>query len=132
VPRIKHLATTKSWWDTVDNLDTLMGAIALAYPEVNTTLVAWSEDENIWLRRLAIDHQLQRKEQTDTDLLRQIIVSNLDQREFFITKAIGWALRDYSKTDPNWVAAFIAEFGDLMAPLSIREASKYLAKTDSV
>ncbi|MCL2882378.1 MAG: DNA alkylation repair protein [Coriobacteriia bacterium] len=126
IPRIKRLATTKSWWDTVDNLDTVVGGIALNYPEVNKILLAWSTDDNFWLRRLAIDHQLSRKEQTDTQLLQQILVNNLGQTEFFITKAMGWALRAYSKIDPGWVGAFIDAHSDQMAPLSIREASKYL------
>ncbi|MCL2654406.1 MAG: DNA alkylation repair protein [Coriobacteriia bacterium] len=126
IPRIKRLATTKSWWDTVDSLDTIVGNIALSYPEVNKTLLAWSVDDNFWLRRLAIDHQLLRKERTDTELLSRILVNNLGQTEFFITKAIGWALRAYSKIDPEWVGAFIDAHRDQMAPLSIREASKYL------
>ena len=126
IPHIRRLATTKSWWDTVDSLDTVVGGIAQKYPEVNTTLLAWSVDDNFWLRRLAIDHQLNRKEQTDAELLRQILTNNLGQTEFFITKAIGWALRAYSKVDPGWVRAFIDAHRDQMAPLSIREGSKYL------
>ena len=70
--------------------------------------------------------QLLRKDQTDTALLEEIIVANLGQQEFFINKAIGWALRDYSKTDPGWVRAFIGRHRDGLAPLSVREASKYL------
>ena len=80
----------------------------------------------MWVRRLAIDHQLQRKESTDVELLSSIIEANLGSGEFFIDKAIGWALRDYSKTDPEWVRAFIAEHRRDMAALAVREASKYL------
>jgi 3-methyladenine DNA glycosylase AlkD len=123
---IKRLATTKSWWDTVDSLDRIAGQIALAYPESNATLLAWSTDDSMWLRRLAIDHQLVRKEATNTQLLAEILQNNLGQTEFFINKAIGWALRDYSKTNPAWVRNFIEEHRNQMAPLSIREASKYL------
>jgi len=126
IPRIRRLAQAKPWWDTVDNLDTVVGEVALAYPEVKQTMLAWSVDDDFWLRRLAIDHQLLRKEQTDTVLLRRILVNNLGQTEFFINKAIGWALRDYSKTDPAWVRAFIDKHRERMAALSIREASKYL------
>lgn len=126
VPRLKTLVTRKSWWDTIDNLDRIIGGIALRHPEVEQTLLAWSTDENIWLRRVAIDHQLLRKKNTNTDLLGRILVNNLGQQEFFINKAIGWALRDYSKTDPTWVRAFIETHRDEMAPLSLREASKYL------
>lgn len=126
VPRLQQLIITKSWWDTVDCLDRIVGGIALRYPEVNATLLAWSQSDNLWLRRVAIDHQLLRKEQTDTALLEQILCNNLGQREFFINKAIGWALRDYSKTHPQWVRAFIDQHRSHMAALSIREASKYL------
>ena len=75
---------------------------------------------------MAIDHQLTRKNKTNTVPLEQILVSNLGQTEFFITKAIGWSLRDYSKTDPDWVRGFLDRHRGDMAPLSIREASKYL------
>ena len=89
-------------------------------------MLTWSVDDDLWLRRIAIDHQLLRKDQTDTALLEEIIVANLGQQEFFINKAIGWALRDYSKTDPGWVRAFIERHRDGLAPLSVREAGKYL------
>ena len=123
---LKRLVITKSWWDTVDCLDTIIGNVALKYPAVNEILLAWSTDDNIWLRRIAIDHQLQRKDKTDAELLEKIIVNNLGQKEFFVNKAIGWSLREYSKTDPEWVRGFIKRYKDKMAPLSIREASKYL------
>ena len=126
IPNIQRLIVTKSWWDTVDSVDVLVGRVALRYPEINDTLLAWSLDENLWLRRVAIDHQLMRKEKTDTVLLERILINNLDQTEFFINKAIGWSLRDYSKTNPDWVRRFIAKHRDTMAPLSVREASKYL------
>ena len=126
IPNIRKLVVSKSWWDTVDCLDVLVGDIALRYNEVNETLLAWSIDANFWLRRLAIDHQLTRREKTDTALLERIIVNNLGQTEFFINKAIGWALRDYSKTDPDWVRSFLERHAGEMATLSIREARKYL------
>lgn len=126
IPNLRDLAITKSWWDTIDGLDAIVGAIALSYPEVNETILAWSRDDNFWLRRIAIDHQLQRKEKTNTELLAKILMNNFNQTEFFINKAIGWALRAYSKTDPEWVRAFIAQHQSEMAPLSIREGSKYL------
>ena len=123
---IKQLILTKSWWDTVDCIDGFVGYLALKDSSINQTLLEWSIDENFWLRRIAIDHQLQRKDKTDTELLSTIIKNNLNQTEFFIGKAIGWALREYSKTNPEWVRNFIAENKDNMASLSIREASKYL------
>ena len=126
IPKFKQLILKKSWWDTIDNLDMTIGALALKDSNVNKILMEWSIDENIWLRRIAIDHQLLRKEKTDTELLEKILKNNLGQAEFFINKAIGWALRDYSKTNPNWVKNFIEKNREKMAKLSIREASKYL------
>jgi 3-methyladenine DNA glycosylase AlkD len=126
VPKLRELAVAKSWWDTIDGLDAIVGDIAHRFPQVNDTLLAWSLDDNFWLRRIAIDHQLRRKEETDTDLLEQIIVNNLGQTEFFINKAIGWSLREYSKTNPDWVRGFIDRHRREMASLSIKEASKYI------
>ena len=126
LPQLKKLAQSKSWWDTIDFLDRLAGSIIAGFPETRPVILQWSRDEDIWLRRLAIDHQLLRKDQTDQHLLEQILVNNLNQTEFFINKAIGWALRDYSKTNPEWVKNFIRQHHGKMAPLSIREASKYL------
>ena len=126
LPRLKKLAQTKSWWDTIDFLDRLVGSIIARFPETKATILSWSCDEDIWLRRLAIDHQLSRKEKTDTELLEKILANNLGQPEFFINKAIGWALRDYSKTNPDWVRDFIERHRAAMAALSIREGSKYL------
>ena len=126
IPKLKQLILKKSWWDTIDNLDMTIGALALKDSNVNKILLEWSLDENIWLRRIAIDHQLLRKEKTNTELLEKILKNNLGQAEFFINKAIGWALRDYSKTNPEWVKNFIKENRENMAKLSIREASKYL------
>lgn len=126
LPKLKQLIQTKSWWDSVDNLDTLIGEIVVKDPKAKATMLAWSQDEDFWLRRIAIDHQLLRKEDTDTELLEQILVNNLNQTEFFINKAIGWSLRDYSKTNPGWVRDFLNKYQEQLAPLSIREASKYL------
>lgn len=126
LPRLKKLAQTKSWWDTIDFLDRLVGSIIVRFPETKEIILSWSCDEDFWLRRLAIDHQLLRKEETDTELLEKILVNNLDQTEFFINKAIGWALRDYSKTNSDWVRDFIQRHREEMAALSILEGSKYL------
>lgn len=126
IPLLKNLVLSKSWWDTIDGLDRLLGALALAYPQVKETLIQWSLADNFWLRRIAIDHQLLQKEQTDTQLLATIIKNNFGEKEFFINKAIGWSLRDYSKTNPQWVRHFLEEHINEMAPLSVKEASKYL------
>lgn len=115
------LITNQPWWDITDNLDRTVGIIA-----TKQQMLDWAQRSNFWLRRVAIIHQLKRKSATDTDLLVQIIILNLGSQEFFINKAIGWALREYSKTDPGWVNAFIMTHRDHMATLTVREASKYL------
>ena len=124
--KIKKLAQTKPWWDTIDFLCRSVGFICLHYPETKKFVLEWSRDEDFWLRRLAIEHQLLQKEETDVQLLEQILVNNLDQTEFFINKAIGWALRDYSKTNPDWVLEFIEKYKYRLSKLSIKEGSKYL------
>jgi len=126
IKKLKKLIVTKSWWDTVDGLDVIVGEIAMKYPEVNETLLLWSKDENIWLSRIAIDHQLSRKENTDTQLLEAVIVNNLGTSEFFIDKAIGWSLREYSKTNPKWVKDFIEKYREQLSKLSTKEGSKYI------
>ena len=126
LPKLECLVVTKSWWDTVDILDRVVGSLVPNHPELEEVLLKWSLSDNICLRRVAIDHQLLRKEKTNIQLMEKILLNNLDQTEFFINKAIGWSLRDYSKTNPEWVARFIEKNQKRMAELSIKEASKYL------
>ncbi|NLP37432.1 MAG: DNA alkylation repair protein [Firmicutes bacterium] len=126
LPLMQKLITTKSWWDTVDMLaQHPVGTIALNYPEViPETIIDWAQSENMWLRRTAILFQLKYKENTDEELLSEIVKQNAGSKEFFIQKAIGWALREYSKTNPESVKKFIAE--NKLPKLSQREGSKYL------
>ena len=126
IPRIWKYIKEKQWWDTIDFFDRIIGEIGLGDSRVDALMLAWSVDEDFWVRRIAIDHQLLRKERTNTELLEQILVNNLGSNEFFINKAIGWSLRDYSKTDPEWVRTFISKYRDRMDKLSIREGSKYI------
>lgn len=126
IPKMKKYIKLKQWWDTIDFFDKIIGDIGLRDKRVNDLMLEWSKDDDFWIRRIAIDHQLCRKEKTNTDLLERIIVNNLGSDEFFINKAIGWSLRDYSKTDPNWVRNFINKYKDKMNKLSIKEASKYI------
>ncbi len=126
VPKLKTYLQTKSWWDTVDGLDTLVGKIFYVDERIDDLMITWSTDEDFWVRRAAIGHQRGRKEFTCTDLLERIILNNLGSDEFFINKAIGWALREYSKTNPAWVRDFVDAHRDEMHSLSIREASKYI------
>ena len=127
LPKLERLVVTKSWWDTVDILDRVVGSLVYDKPELEKIILQWSLSDNIWLRRVAIDHQLLRKEKTNVQLMEKILLNNLDRTEFFINKAIGWALRDYSKTNPAWVETFIEKNKERMAELSIKEASKYLS-----
>lgn len=117
---------TKQWWDTIDFFDEIIGGIGLRDRRVNGLMLDWSLDGDFWVRRIAIDHQLGRKEKTDAALLEKIIVNNLGSNEFFVNKAIGWALRDYSKTNPAWVKDFLSRHGGEMSKLSLREAGKYI------
>lgn len=117
---------TNQWWDSIDVMNTIIGDIGLLDPRVDELMLKWSTDKDFWLRRVAITHQLMRKINTNTELLEKILVNNFGSDEFFINKAIGWALRDYSKTDPDWVRNFIENHWEKMSKLSIREGSKYI------
>ena len=109
-----------------DYIHKFVGIIALKYPEQKKLILKWSLDKNIWLRRIAIDHQIGLKEKTDTELLNKILINNFNEKEFFIAKAIGWSLRDYAKTNPNWVLEFLNTYKNQMQKLSVREAKKRL------
>lgn len=123
---LERLITTKSWWDSVDSIAPQVGELARKYPElVEENINHWSKHDNFWLRRASILFQLKYKNETNEALLYEYMVKNADSKEFFIQKAIGWALREYSKTNPESVKAFIE--GNQLAPLSIREGSKYLS-----
>ncbi|HHV28343.1 DNA alkylation repair protein [Acetivibrio mesophilus] len=125
IDKIEKLIITNSWWDSVDCIDSIVGHLCLKYPQLKDSVIPkWIDSENIWLKRIAINFQLEYKEKTDTDILSRAILKNCDTGEFFINKAIGWALREYSKTDKEWVKQFIAH--NKLHSLSVREASKYL------
>lgn len=127
ISKLKYLVVTKSWWDTVDLLSKIIGDVVNRNKELKTLMLEWTKKENnIWLRRVAILHQLSFKENVDKLLLETILEDNLSDGEFFINKAIGWALRDYSKVNPEWVRKFIEKNRSEMANLSLREAMKYL------
>lgn len=123
---IEKYIKTNQWWDTIDGLDRIVGNIAFTDERINDLMLKWSTDEDFWVRRIAIDHQICRKDKTNTILLEKILVNNFGSSEFFINKAIGWSLRDYSKTNPDWVRNFVETHKDKMDKLSIREATKYI------
>ena len=126
ISKLKYLIVTKSWWDTVDLLAKVIGSLVIRIEGYDKIMLEWSKDSNIWLKREAILYQLSLKDKVDEIILDKILVNNLGDNEFFINKAIGWALRDYSKFNPEWVREFIKKNKDNMANLSIREASKYI------
>ena len=123
---MQKLITTKSWWDTVDSLaPNAVGQLAKDFPEVKEEVIeSWAYGNHLWLRRAAILYQLKFKGGTEESRLYRYIVQNATSREFFIQKAIGWALREYSKTNPESVRLFIQE--QELPKLSIREGSKYI------
>ncbi len=122
--KLEILITTKSWWDSVDVLVKRVGNIMHHDPKAKELIYCWGQSENIWLKRTAIICQLGLKKVTDLEVLSEMIEMNLASQEFFVNKAIGWALREYAKTDPDWVQQFVVEHQKVLHPLSIREALK--------
>lgn len=134
LPLFRHMVITGAWWDHVDEIAShLVGDVLRAEPDAVVPLLRqWAEDADLWLRRTAILSQLRSKVATDIGLLTYCLQTNMEGslhgREFFIRKAIGWALREYSKTDPDWVRVFLARHGESLSGLSIREASRHLGR----
>lgn len=122
----EYMGTHKSWWDTVDFIASkLIGTYFLRFPElIPKTIPTWLESGNIWLQRSALIFQLKYKGETDTSVLSNSIEALLGSQEFFINKAIGWALREYSKTNPEWVDKFVAKTE--LSNLSKREALRLI------
>lgn len=127
ITTLEHLIITKSWWDTVDLLASHpVGTMFKRFPNVRKKYLGkWRKSENMWLRRTTLLFQLGYKKETDFDLLCEIIGENLGSQEFFINKAIGWALRQYAHTNPVPVKKFVNATKELH-PLSKREALKNL------
>ncbi len=127
LPLMEYLITTKSWWDTVDGVaGWLVGAILKKYPEhIKPLTTRWMDSENIWLQRSCLLFQLQYKKDTDLDLLFGFIDRLSDHKSFWIRKAIGWVLREYSKTDPQTVQQYVDAHPELSG-LSKREALKVI------
>lgn len=122
----ERMIVNKSWWDTVDYIAVkLVGKHFENFPElIPKHIKAWNSSGNLWLNRTAILFQLQYKKKTDINLLFDIIEKQAGSREFFIQKAIGWVLREYSKTDENAVRKFVMQTN--LSSLSKREALKWL------
>ena len=128
IPTLERLVRTKSWWDTVDGLATrVAGPLAAAHPALRGVMDAWVESEDIWLARVAIQHQERYRERTDTERLFAYCLRRASDREFFVRKAIGWALRSYAKVAPEVVADFLTGHGTALWGLSRREAERGVA-----
>jgi len=123
---LESMITHNSWWDTVDSIATkLVKAYFKKFPdERDKSIEQWLSSENIWLQRTCLIFQLLEKEKTDLKLLEHVINSLLGSREFFVNKAIGWILRDYSRTDSDWVVNFVDRTP--LEALSKREALKLI------
>jgi 3-methyladenine DNA glycosylase AlkD len=129
LPVYEEMIRQGAWWDFADGVAGRICALLQAHrTEMSAVILRWSSDPDFWVRRASITAQLKAKADTDTVLLGRVIEANLPDPEFFIRKAIGWALREYAKTEPDWVAAFVAAHEDRISPLSRREALKNLAK----
>lgn len=127
LPIYEEIIRTGAWWDLVDGVTHRICGLLLAHRSTMTpVLLQWSKDDDMWVRRAAITAQLGAKSKTDAGLLAEVISPNLSDNEFFIRKAIGWALREYSKTDPEWVRAFASSNAGALSPLSTREALRLL------
>lgn len=136
---LRHLVVSGAWWDHVDRVSQLVGRVLVAHRSaVTPRLQTWAVDDDLWVRRTAIICQVGIRADVDQDLLRSAVLSNLDGstrstpaestygREFFVRKAIGWALRDHARVQPGWVGSLVEELGPRLSALSRREALKHL------
>lgn len=121
------LIRKKSWWDSVDAIAAnLVGKIILRHPALQSTMDSWIKSDNMWIRRSALIHQLRFKAKTDHERLFSYCTVTMHESDFFIRKAIGWALREHSKTEPELIKSFITRHASSLSALSKKEASKYL------
>lgn len=126
-PQLASLVRTKSWWDTVDLLAArVYGALCRNAPELRARLDGYARHEDPWLRRVAILHQLHYGAGTDRARLAETLEANLGAGDFFIRKAMGWALRQFARTDPEWVRGWVAAHSGQISGLTRREALKHL------
>ncbi|HOZ30021.1 MAG TPA: DNA alkylation repair protein [Bacteroidales bacterium] len=123
----ESLILTKSWWDTVDIISTkIIAPFFVKYPNLTVAITdSWSQSKNLWLKRASITFQMPYKKKTEIELLSRHILENAEYNDFFIQKAIGWALRVYSKTNHKWVLNFVIQ-NSTLKPLSKREAIKWM------
>jgi 3-methyladenine DNA glycosylase AlkD len=127
LPLYRELIVTGAWWDFVDELAIRhIGPLLSDYrAELTPVLRQWSAETDLWQRRTSVICQIKAKADTDLDLLADCVEATIDDQDFFLRKGIGWALREYAKTDPGWVVDFVLTHPKLSA-LSRREATKHL------
>jgi 3-methyladenine DNA glycosylase AlkD len=124
---VEHMVRTGQWWDYTDELAHRMAELLGAHPDETAALLRrWSVDPDFWMRRVSIIAQLGRGIRLDRRLLSDVIEPNLADTEFFIRKAIGWALREFARVEPEWVLEYAATHP--LSPLSRREALKHLGE----
>lgn len=124
LPRVRRLVETKSWWDTVDSLAKVVGSVVDSHPELAPVLDEWVLDDDMWVARAAILHQLGWKERAQPEVVFRYCEAQISHPDFFIRKAIGWALRDLARTRPEEVWAFVDAHPE-MSGLSRREATRH-------
>lgn len=128
MPVVEEMVVSGAWWDLVDSLAHVVGQLLRTHPrQMRPLMRKWSEDPNLWKRRISIICQLGIKRETDLELLYANIEPNLADRDFFIRKAIGWALRQYAWTDPQEVARYVRRNEERLSPLSRREALRNIS-----
>lgn len=123
---LEKMIVTNSWWDSVDGISSnAIAPLVLKYPKVKKEMERFAKHKNMWLNRVSIIHQLLYKEKTDTEFLYKVCERHMHSEEFFIRKAIGWALRQYAKTNRKEVYAFVEKNKNKLSGLSYREALKH-------
>jgi 3-methyladenine DNA glycosylase AlkD len=125
---IEELALDKPWWDTVDGLASIASAILYRHTDLRGRVLDWSAHASMWVNRLALLHQNGWGAETDPSILFELCLRHAASREFFVRKAIGWALRDYAWVNPKAVATFVDENRSKLSPLAMREAIKNIAE----
>ena len=134
LPCYEEMIVDGAWWDYVDAIaPRLVAGLLTLYPEtMKGAMLEWARSSDIWKRRTSIICQLKFKDATDVELLRACIEPSIDHPEFFLRKAIGWALREYAKTDPDEVIAYITENADRLSAFSKRQALRILLRTGRI
>jgi 3-methyladenine DNA glycosylase AlkD len=123
---LRDLVTTDPWWDGVDPLSHVVGAVVRAHPVAADEMDRWAVDADMWVVRVAIIHQLGWKDEAEPERIFGYCAAQAGHPDFFVRKAIGWALRDLSRRFPDQVRDFVEAHRDELSPLSVREATKHL------